>query len=472
MLAIKALVLDDSSDRASFFLKLFEKWTVSCSVFKDVGNSLMHVNIFKPNIVLISTDLDMDYESTLNYLFSKNYYVVLYGENPCGKKWTKFPSFKGYLESPVSVAKLKKVFIDNFRKQFFHKIIISSHLEMIINDNIAVVEVGGLLTWDDVFQINADIHFEIRKKNITGILFIFQKVENDSRELIEELFPLLFGFLYKNVVSVEHVKYLSLDNKIDKIFSEMDMLCELEKNNSYAEAYLKLKSLVKGKHSNGLDIDFIREDSTLLENTYDKKGNLIKKAGEVFSRTDLENLKSSGVLKLYYPFELGKMGVDLNTAEGIQENIEKIIINQVFAPKGLFSSNELNNTLFKLPENSNSDKKILVIEDDEQINKLMEQIILKLNMKAFFALNGEEGLEKALKVDPDFIILDLIMPKMNGINFLKQYNSKAKEKTEIIVLSAVNKESVIQLAFKLGIKDYILKPFNVQSLKKIIKILC
>lgn len=104
----------------------------------------------------------------------------------------------------------------------------------------------------------------------------------------------------------------------------------------------------------------------------------------------------------------------------------------------------------------------ILVADDEKINVDFFQIMLtKLGFEVDVAYDGEEVLEKVKTFEPDLILLDLLMPKMSGIDVSRRLKSDVKsENIPIIILTAVNdiKEKVDML--ELGIEDYITKPFN------------
>lgn len=107
------------------------------------------------------------------------------------------------------------------------------------------------------------------------------------------------------------------------------------------------------------------------------------------------------------------------------------------------------------------DKKVLVIEDDQEINKLLNMILKKSGVVAVSAYSGTEGLLQLENNTYDLILLDLMLPGISGEEFI----SKIREKSmiPIIVISAkVDIENKIQV-LKMGADDYITKPFNQQE---------
>lgn len=84
-------------------------------------------------------------------------------------------------------------------------------------------------------------------------------------------------------------------------------------------------------------------------------------------------------------------------------------------------------------------KKILIIEDDESIQKALADYFVNQELIAVNAKDGEEGLNIALKEHPDLILLDILMPKMDGMNMLQKLRDDAWGKTvPVIILTNVN----------------------------------
>jgi DNA-binding response OmpR family regulator len=77
--------------------------------------------------------------------------------------------------------------------------------------------------------------------------------------------------------------------------------------------------------------------------------------------------------------------------------------------------------------------KILIVEDDKFLRTAYRNILKKEDFDVRIANNGKEGVEVALEWNPDVVLLDLLMPEMDGIGFLKAFDAKNKTKTKIIV---------------------------------------
>jgi DNA-binding response OmpR family regulator len=109
-------------------------------------------------------------------------------------------------------------------------------------------------------------------------------------------------------------------------------------------------------------------------------------------------------------------------------------------------------------EKEKNGKTILVVDDESSLRKAMSD---KLNFAGFSVLeakDGVEGMEIALSKHPDLILLDILMPKMDGISMLKTLREDSWGKTvPVIILTNVSDYSQLEEALKLGISEYMVK---------------
>jgi len=104
--------------------------------------------------------------------------------------------------------------------------------------------------------------------------------------------------------------------------------------------------------------------------------------------------------------------------------------------------------------------KILLIEDDIFFQKFYSVKLKELNIETDVASDGEEGLLKMKQFAPDLILLDLIMPKLDGFSVLKaRLMDPNLLKIPVIVFSTLGQEQDVQNARKLGATDYVNKSF-------------
>ena len=112
-------------------------------------------------------------------------------------------------------------------------------------------------------------------------------------------------------------------------------------------------------------------------------------------------------------------------------------------------------------------KKILIVDDEPNIVMSLEYTFKKNNFEVFIARDGQEALDIVKKKFPHVIILDVMMPMVDGYATLEQIrNDKNLEHTKVIFLSAKNKASDIEKGMALGADAYLTKPF---SIKKVVE---
>lgn len=105
-----------------------------------------------------------------------------------------------------------------------------------------------------------------------------------------------------------------------------------------------------------------------------------------------------------------------------------------------------------------NDKKILIAEDEESIIKVLATKFTHEGFKVFEARDGEEGLEMALKEKPDLILLDIVMPRMDGLTMLKKLREDPwGKKVPIIILTNLSDDKNIADAMVVGVYDFLVK---------------
>jgi CheY-like chemotaxis protein len=115
--------------------------------------------------------------------------------------------------------------------------------------------------------------------------------------------------------------------------------------------------------------------------------------------------------------------------------------------------------------------KILIVEDDTSLNQAYQTILQREGYEVRCVSNGEEALAVADSFQPDLVLLDLLMPKVSGIEFLRQYDLLGKHpNVQVIVFSNLDMQPEIDEAYKLGAKKYILKAWATpQQLVSVVK---
>ncbi|MBD5118404.1 MAG: response regulator transcription factor [Clostridiales bacterium] len=108
-------------------------------------------------------------------------------------------------------------------------------------------------------------------------------------------------------------------------------------------------------------------------------------------------------------------------------------------------------------------KKILVVEDERNIVDILTFNLAREGYETLEALDGAAGLRLALEQDPDLILLDLMLPKMDGFQVCRTLREQGRA-TPIIMLTAREEETDKVLGLELGADDYITKPFSMREL--------
>lgn len=104
--------------------------------------------------------------------------------------------------------------------------------------------------------------------------------------------------------------------------------------------------------------------------------------------------------------------------------------------------------------------KILIAEDDPFLRKAYINVLTKEGFEVDFAENGKEAFDKATANEPDLIILDMLMPQMDGVEFLRAYDVKNKHpNVKIIVFSNMSIAEKVNEAITLGASNYKTKAF-------------
>ena len=115
-------------------------------------------------------------------------------------------------------------------------------------------------------------------------------------------------------------------------------------------------------------------------------------------------------------------------------------------------------------------KKILIAEDDANILISLDYLMRKKGYEVFVAQDGEEALTLANEHKPDVVLLDIMMPKLDGYEVCEAIKNQAKTRhAKIIFLSAKSKEEDIQKGMEAGASAYITKPFSTTEIVQKVK---
>ncbi|MFH1783372.1 MAG: response regulator [bacterium] len=110
-------------------------------------------------------------------------------------------------------------------------------------------------------------------------------------------------------------------------------------------------------------------------------------------------------------------------------------------------------------------KKILIVDDEPTVVKLVRFLLEKHDFDVRVAYGGQEGVEMAEKEMPELILMDIMMPKVDGNEAIRRLKeNEATREIPVIILSALGQESEVAKGLESGAMDYLVKPFNPKDL--------
>ena len=114
-------------------------------------------------------------------------------------------------------------------------------------------------------------------------------------------------------------------------------------------------------------------------------------------------------------------------------------------------------------------KKILIVDDEADIIEILQFVLEAEGFECITAFDGEEGLKLAREIHPDLIILDVMMPKINGykISRLLKYDNKYKD-IPILMITARSQDEDKVIGEETGADEYITKPFDIMNVVDLI----
>ncbi len=113
--------------------------------------------------------------------------------------------------------------------------------------------------------------------------------------------------------------------------------------------------------------------------------------------------------------------------------------------------------------------KILIIDDEIKLRETTSELLSIAGYDVVEAQDGLDGLEKVNQTNPDLIICDVMMPKLDGYGFIEQLKSTKYSNIPVLFLTAKTELMDLEKGIALGAKAYIIKPFTFKDLKRIIE---
>ena len=111
---------------------------------------------------------------------------------------------------------------------------------------------------------------------------------------------------------------------------------------------------------------------------------------------------------------------------------------------------------------------VLVADDSPTVNRLISYMLEKEGYRVISVSDGKTALDKALNEPLDAVLLDIMMPRLDGMQVLKKIKDE-KPRLPVIILTAENKDKDIKNALDLGANDYITKPFETAAVAEKLK---
>lgn len=106
--------------------------------------------------------------------------------------------------------------------------------------------------------------------------------------------------------------------------------------------------------------------------------------------------------------------------------------------------------------------KILVVDDQSSVRQLLQDYLTEQGFTVVTATDGQNAIYTARHEEPDLILLDIMMPRMDGYDFLRQF--RQERQTPVIIITAREEETDAVVGLELGADDYVIKPFRMREL--------
>lgn len=113
--------------------------------------------------------------------------------------------------------------------------------------------------------------------------------------------------------------------------------------------------------------------------------------------------------------------------------------------------------------------KVLLVDDEKMTVEAIENFLIKHGFEVFTAFNGEQAKKKIQENKPDIILLDIVMPKMDGFEVLDWVRKNIQGRIPVIIISVKNKLDDIKKGYTCDVDFYLPKPFSNQELLRSIK---
>lgn len=110
--------------------------------------------------------------------------------------------------------------------------------------------------------------------------------------------------------------------------------------------------------------------------------------------------------------------------------------------------------------------RILIVEDDENARTILADFLRDLGLVVYLAENGMQGFIKAKEINPHAILMDIMMPRLDGVNVVEKIRTEVDATIPIIMTTALHRKDDVQKAMKAGANDYLVKPIDLKLLQQ------
>jgi DNA-binding response OmpR family regulator len=112
-----------------------------------------------------------------------------------------------------------------------------------------------------------------------------------------------------------------------------------------------------------------------------------------------------------------------------------------------------------------NERKVLVVDDDPGMREVLESILVLENTLVYTAVDGKDAVQKTLALKPDLILLDINMPKLNGLTFCKAIRAgKETRNIPVIIITSLTAAGRLEECMEAGADDFLGKPFAMEEL--------
>ena len=190
---------------------------------------------------------------------------------------------------------------------------------------------------------------------------------------------------------------------------------------------------------------------------------VLQRLKEKFTNYNFSNLNLDKKIELEFSSGIAEIKSPKDEIKAVLEKADQALYDVKQNNKGRV---KISHQVAETRENKN----ILIIDDENVIVDLIRTRLNSLGYNIKYSSNGKEGISLVEKTAPELIILDLMMPKLNGFEVIRQLKSDPDtEDIKIIVLSSKQSDKDINRTFELGADDYLSKPFSLAELENRVK---